>query len=58
MKEDDPNDCQLRYSDNETYIVKKSGRDYKNITKRIELHGISIYRTHSYIFKYESVNLD
>ena len=47
MKEDEPNDCQLRYSDNETFTFKKS------VTKRIELHGISIYRTHSYIFKYE-----
>ena len=40
-------DCQLRYSGNETFTFKKS------VTKRIELHGISIYRTHSYIFKYE-----
>ena len=57
MKEDDPNDWQLKYSDNETYTVKKSDRKYKNVTKRIELHGRSIYRTHSYIFKYESVKL-
>ncbi len=57
MKEDDSNDCQLKYSDNETYTVKKSDRKYKNVTKRIELHGRSIYRTHSYIFKYESVKL-
>ena len=53
MKGDDSNDCQLKYSDNETYTVKKSDRKYKNVTKRIELHGRSIYRTHSYIFKYE-----
>ena len=53
MKEDDSNDCQLKYSDNETYTVKKCVRKYKNVTKRIELHGKSIYRTHSYIFKYE-----
>ena len=47
MKEDDLKDCKVRNSDNETFTVKKS------VTKRIELHGISIYRTHSYIFKYE-----
>ena len=29
MKEDDPNDCQLRYSDNETYTVKKVGENIK-----------------------------
>ena len=53
MKEDDPNDCQLKYSDNEIYTVKKSDGKYKNVTEIIELHGRSIYRTHSYIFKYE-----
>ena len=53
MKEDNSNDCQLKYSDNETYIVKKSDRKYKNVTKRKELHGWSSYRTNSYIFKYE-----
>ena len=57
MKEDDPNDCQLKYSDNEIYTVKKSHSDYKNLTEIIELYGRSIYRTHSYIFKYESVKL-
>ncbi len=56
-KEDDPNDCQLRYSDNETYTVKRADRDYKKVTGRSELHGRSIYRTHSYIFKYDSVKL-
>lgn len=39
MKEDDSNDCQLKYSDNETYTVKKSDRKYKNVPKRKELHG-------------------
>ena len=29
MKEDDSNDCQLKYSDNETYTVKKSDRKIK-----------------------------
>ena len=32
MKEDDPNDCQLKYSDNEIYTVKKSDGKYKNVT--------------------------
>ena len=57
MKEDDSNDCQLKYSDNETYTVKKSDSYYKNIAERIEVHGRSIYRAHSYLFKYESVKL-
>ena len=57
MKGDDPNDWQLKYSDNEIYTVKKSDGKYKNVTEIIELHGRSIYRTHSYIFKYESVKL-
>ena len=55
MKENDSNDCQLKYSDKETYTVKKSDRKYKNVTKRKELHGWSSYRTNSYIFKYKSV---
>ena len=29
MKEDDPNDYQLRYSDNETYTVKKVTENIK-----------------------------
>ena len=56
-KEDDLNDCQLRYSDSENYTVLKSDRDYKKVTQRYELHGKSIYRTHSYVFKYETVKL-
>ena len=51
-KEDNPDDCQLRYSDNETYTVKASDRDYKKVVERYEMHGRSINRTHSYIFKY------
>ena len=35
--------------------AKKSVSKYKNVTKRIELHGRSIYRTNSNIFKYKSV---
>ena len=56
-KEDNPDDCQLRYSDNETYTVKASDRDYKKVVERYEMHGRSINRTHSYIFKYKSVKL-
>ena len=56
-KENDLNDCQLRYSDNESYTVLASDRDYKKVTERNELHGRSIYRTHSFIFKYKSVKL-
>ena len=56
-KEDDLDDCQLRYSDKENYTVLASDRNYKKVTERYELHGRSINRTHSYIFKYKSVKL-
>ena len=56
-KEDNLDDCQLRYSDNENYTIKASDRDYKKVVERYEMHGRSINRTHSYIFKYKSVKL-
>ena len=57
-KEDDENDCHLRYSDDEEYVYDQYGdKEYKVVKNRVELHGRSIYRMHSYVFKYESVKL-
>ena len=56
-KKDNLNDCVLRYSDEDPYIPKESDREYTEITDTYELHGKTIYRTHSYVFKYESVKL-
>ena len=56
-KENDLNDCQLKYSDNERYIYQASDREYKKETERYELHGKTIYRTKAFVFKYKSVKL-
>ena len=57
-KEDDENDCHLRYSNDEEYVYDQYGdKEYKVVKNRVELHGRSIYRMHSYVFKYESVKL-
>ena len=47
----------LRYSNETTYTPKASDREYKKVTDRYEMHGKTLYRTHSYVFKYESVKL-
>jgi hypothetical protein len=56
-KENDLNDCVLRYSNETTYTPKASDREYKKVTDRYEMHGKTLYRTHSYVFKYKSVKL-
>ena len=56
-KEDDSNDCVLKYSDNESYTISKSDGDYKIVSEKYELHGKSLYRMNSYVFKYKSVKL-
>ena len=56
-KEDDSSDCDLKYSNDENYTVTKSDRDYKVVTERNELHGKTLYRINSYVFKYTSVKL-
>lgn len=55
--QDNINDCVLRYSDEETYTPKDSDRKYTQVTDKYEMHGKTLYRTHSYVFKYESVKL-
>ena len=47
----------LRYSNETTYTPKASDREYKKVTDRYEMHGKTLYRTHSYVFKYKSVKL-
>ena len=56
-KESNLNDCVLRYSNETTYTPIPSDRDYKKTTDRYEMHGKTLYRTNSYVFKYESVKL-
>lgn len=56
-KEDDLNDCVLRYADTEDYVVKPADKEYKKQTDRYELHGRTIYRTKAFVFKYKSVKL-
>ena len=53
----DENDCQLRYSDDENYIVQASDRVYNQVKERYELHGKSINRLKAFVFKYKSVKL-
>ena len=56
-KESNLNDCVLRYSNETTYTPIPSDRQYKKTTDRYEMHGKTLYRTNSYVFKYESVKL-
>ena len=56
-KESNLNDCVLRYSNETTYTPIPSDRDYKKTTGTYEMHGKTLYRTNSYVFKYESYKL-